>query len=260
MRPRSKLLSKRRLPLPTIKEGGEETLRDMNHANASCRLSAGEQALSAQDYHLSICHLAHPTFPAPPGGDARGVGRKGSEVRGGGAGGVGGRGGEQTLGGSDPLEDLYGGPALSSTCWEGEGEERRRRRTGRGEHCTEGSFSGWRGEGGGSGSGWDTWEGRRRANSVPRLTDPDCPHRRKGSCPELPPPPAPLPAPMAPPVSHYRGPPEEEKACRGGRDQTGETQVLGGKPSLISQWLSQCISVWREVRVKGCKLPATAEG
>ncbi|CAL8355225.1 unnamed protein product [Merluccius merluccius] len=240
MRPCSRLLSKRRLQLPTIKEGSEETLRDMNHANASFHLSAREQALSSQDYLLSICHLAHPTFPAPPSGDAHGLGWKGSEVRGGGGGGG---GGEQTLGASDPLEFLYGGSALT-TCWEGEGEERRRRmRRKSGGQSAEGGFSGTRG----GDDDQDTWEGRRRArsNTIPRLTSPNCPHRRKGSCPEL----QTLSGPQTPmqtapsdalPVTHFEGCLEEERGCTGERGGTEEKQVPGDKPSLVSHWLSEC--------------------
>ncbi|CAL8263918.1 unnamed protein product [Lota lota] len=255
MRPRSKLLSKRRLQLPTIREGSEETLRDTNHTNASFILSARDQTLSSQDYLLSICHLAHPTFPAPPSGNAQRVGRKSSEVRGGGGGG----GFEQTLGASDPLEFLYGGPALS-TCWEVDGEERRR--SGGGQ-SGEGSLLGWHGDG----DDRDTCEGRRRAraNSIPRLTSPNCPPRRKGSCPEMHPsgPQTPVQTPAPPsddlPVIQFKGCLEEERGGRGERDGTREKQDPGGKSSLISQWLSECKSVWQETQVKACLLPAIAE-
>ncbi|KAM8908984.1 uncharacterized protein AB9W97_006062 isoform 1-T2 [Spinachia spinachia] len=56
MRPPSRRLSKRGLVLPTIREGAEESLRDLNEANV---LHA-----SSEDYLLSICHLASPTFPS----------------------------------------------------------------------------------------------------------------------------------------------------------------------------------------------------
>lgn len=49
MRPRSRLLAKR--GLPTIREGSEELVHDLNQHN------------SAQDYFHSICQLAKPTFP-----------------------------------------------------------------------------------------------------------------------------------------------------------------------------------------------------
>lgn len=56
MRPRSRLLSKRSLPLPTIREGAEEAVKELNEANSL--------HTSSDDYFLSICHLAHPTFPS----------------------------------------------------------------------------------------------------------------------------------------------------------------------------------------------------
>ena len=244
MRPRSKLLTKRRLQLPTIREGSEESQRD-----ASFLLSAREQALSSQDYLLSIRHLAHPTFSAPPGG---GDAQSETEVRGG-------AGDHQTHGAlTDPLELLYGGPALSP-CWEGDSEERRRRRRSVGDRSREGGFAGWHGDG----DERDAREGRRRAraNSVPRLTSPNCPTpRRKGSCPEV----HPLPGgPQTPAVVHpapgVKGEEEEEEeeeetgGREGGRRSGMEERQ---KPSLLSQWLSDCKSVWR---VKTCRLPAIAE-
>ncbi|KAA0720263.1 hypothetical protein E1301_Tti012297 [Triplophysa tibetana] len=53
MRPRSRLLAKR--GLPTIREGYEELVQDLNQTNS--------QHTTTQDYFLSICHLARPTFP-----------------------------------------------------------------------------------------------------------------------------------------------------------------------------------------------------
>ncbi|XP_038849899.1 uncharacterized protein LOC120048201 isoform X1 [Salvelinus namaycush] len=74
MRPRSKLLSqKRRLQLPTIREGYEDLVRDMNQLNQINQSNTLHSAqptthpgpcphtLSTEDYLLSICHLAHPT-------------------------------------------------------------------------------------------------------------------------------------------------------------------------------------------------------
>lgn len=74
MRPRSKLLSqKRRLQLPTIREGYEDLVRDMNQLNQinqsntlhsaqpTTHLGPCPHTLSSEDYLLSICHLAHPT-------------------------------------------------------------------------------------------------------------------------------------------------------------------------------------------------------
>ncbi|KAK6298749.1 hypothetical protein J4Q44_G00302590 [Coregonus suidteri] len=74
MRPRSKLLSqKRRLQLPTIREGFEDLVRDINQLNQMNQSNTLHSAqptahpgpcphtLSSEDYLLSICHLAHPT-------------------------------------------------------------------------------------------------------------------------------------------------------------------------------------------------------
>ncbi|XP_010895103.2 uncharacterized protein LOC105025820 [Esox lucius] len=77
MRPRSKLLSqKRRLQLPTIREGYEDLVRDMNHFNSVSQMNQSNtlrssqpaahhelrpHSLSSDDYLLSIRHLAHPT-------------------------------------------------------------------------------------------------------------------------------------------------------------------------------------------------------
>ncbi|KAL0974018.1 hypothetical protein UPYG_G00214310 [Umbra pygmaea] len=77
MRPRSKLQSqKRRLLLPTIREGYEGLVRDMNQLNIINQTSQSStlhssqpfphhepcpHSLSSEAYLLSICHLAHPT-------------------------------------------------------------------------------------------------------------------------------------------------------------------------------------------------------
>ena len=53
MRPRSRLLAKR--GLPTIREGYEELVQDLNQTNS--------QHTSTQDYFHSICQLARPAFP-----------------------------------------------------------------------------------------------------------------------------------------------------------------------------------------------------
>ncbi|MGH0119482.1 UNVERIFIED_CONTAM: hypothetical protein FKN15_076706 [Acipenser sinensis] len=62
MRPRSRLLAKKKLP--TICEAYEEILQDMNDSN---KFSSGfyihSDSLSSEDYLQSICQLARPTFP-----------------------------------------------------------------------------------------------------------------------------------------------------------------------------------------------------
>ncbi|KAL6117725.1 uncharacterized protein ACO6RY_15454 [Pungitius sinensis] len=110
MRPRSRRLSKRALVLPTIREGAEEPLRDLNEANALHAAGHG-QAVSSEDYLLSICHLASPTFPTrhtspdgthplqpPSTSQARGT-RQAEVIH---------LNGEPVFGNCDPLEYLYG--------------------------------------------------------------------------------------------------------------------------------------------------------
>ncbi|XP_071375958.1 uncharacterized protein [Centroberyx affinis] len=273
MRPRSRLLSKRRLLLPTIREGTEETLRDMNQANTLHTAGHG-QSVSSEDYFLSICHLAHPTFPsrdASPdsskarqldplhqrlrlprlGGnasttfesdhreEARAIGvQQGEEKE---------LSGEPVLGchgNSDPLEFLYGhqnNPALAA--------------------CQSGGARGPFAEGRLMRRYGNVWEGqcRSRAHSVPRSSSPDLPRQRKSSCPEL------LTTATAhtstPDLSPKRSLPKLQ-AGRGSpadRDSEGERQDPTVKHTLISQWISDCRSAWREARVRACMLPAIAE-
>ncbi|XP_029918145.1 uncharacterized protein LOC115366714 [Myripristis murdjan] len=269
MRPRSRLLFKRGLLLPTIREGTEETLRDMNQANA-LHTAAHGQSVSSEDYFLSICHLAHPTFPSRDtspdstgtrqqdslhqrlrlprlgGSEAatdtdhreetrRAVGaqqEERKEVT-----------GEPVMGchgNSDPLEYLYGHqdyPAGLATCQSGNAMR----------GLAEGRFM--RRYGG-------VWEaqGRSRAHSVPRASSPDLPRQRKSSCPEL-------HGTTAPNISPKRAVPKPQ-AMRGSReDRDTEVERLypAVKHSLISQWISECRSAWREARVRACMLPAIAE-
>ncbi|XP_041078898.1 uncharacterized protein si:dkeyp-72g9.4 [Polyodon spathula] len=58
MRPRSRLLTKKKLP--TICEAYEEILQDKNDSN---KLYIHSDSLSSEDYLQSICQLAQPTFP-----------------------------------------------------------------------------------------------------------------------------------------------------------------------------------------------------
>ncbi|XP_074503650.1 uncharacterized protein LOC141774744 [Sebastes fasciatus] len=251
MRPRSRLLSKRRLLLPTIREGTEEMVKDLNEANALYIAGHG-QAVSSEDYLLSICHLAHPTFPTrdvsadnthhqrprlsrlggtastifefTPAEEARAVDtqqREEKELN-----------GELTFGHSDPLEYLYGHQNnLSGGARRAFVEERFIRRHG------------------------SVWEGqaRSRAHSIPRASSPDLPRQRKSSCPELHTSADTSVPNMSPKHSFSR-----LEARRGSPPET-ERQSPTVKQSLISQWISDCRSAWREARVRACMLPAIAE-
>lgn len=247
MRPRSRLLSKRRLLLPTIREGSEEAVRDLNEAN-SLIISSQHQAISSEDYLLSICHLAHPTFPnrdvsphsvqsqqldavhqrlrlsritettsgafqSNPKAESHGI----QEQK-----------GELTFGKSDPLEYLYG---------------HQNNLTG-GVRFVEERFHG------------SVWEGRARsrAHSIPDSSSPDVPHPRKSSCPEL----STGTNTLIPNISpkHTRSSRNGGAADRGGR---GSRQTSTIKQSLLSQWISDCRVAWREARARACMLPAIAE-
>ncbi|KAK5864881.1 hypothetical protein PBY51_016087 [Eleginops maclovinus] len=249
MRPRSRLLSKRRLLLPTIREGSEEMVRDLNEAN-TIHISAHGQAVSSEDYLLSICHLAHPTFPTRevspdnihrrlrlsrlsvntsstlefnPTEEAREMQqREEMELY-----------DELMFGNSDPLECLYGHQSSLSGGVRRAFGDRRYIRHNR-----------------------NIWEGqaRSRAYSIPHDSSPDLLHQRKSSCPEL-------HTGTTTSISPEHCFPEAETRrglpADGGTEE--ERQNPSRKQSLISQWISDCRTAWREARVRACMLPAIAE-
>ncbi|XP_022607386.1 uncharacterized protein LOC111226486 [Seriola dumerili] len=262
MRPRSRLLSKRRLLLPTIREGTEESVRDLNEANALL-IAGHSQSVSSEDYLLSICHLAHPTFPTRdvspdnihtrqldavhqrlrlsrhsgttstafefnPTEEAQAIDvQQGEEKE---------LGCELMFGNSDPLEYLYGHQNNLS------GGVRR--------VFVEGRFTRQHGS---------KWEGqaRTRAHSIPRVSSPELPRQRKSSCPEL----DTSTNTSAPNISpkHSLSRLEAGRGSPAIRGAEGERQKPTIKQSLISQWISDCRSAWREARVRACMLPAIAE-
>ena len=249
MRPRSRLLSKRRLLLPTIREGTEETVRDLNEANAL----HFDQAVSSEDYLLSICHLAHPTFPtrdtSPYNSHTRQLDAVHQRLRlsrlsGTPSATLGfdpaeeghvidmqlGRwkelDGELTFGNSDPLEYLYGHQDNLPGGVRGTfGEGRFRKQHG----------------------GIQEGQARARAHSIPHASSPDLSRQRKSSCPELH-----SSIPNISPKHSRRGRPAD-------RGAEGERQNPAVKQSLISQWISDCRSAWREARTRACMLPTIAE-
>lgn len=196
MRPRSRLPSKRTPLLPTITEGTEETVREMNEANATYSTLSRAVDSSDTDYFLSICHLAHPTFPTR---DITSHNNHTQDARLG------------CYGHSDPLEHLYGHPS---------GNLKYGRKLVRSNE-------------------------RKRAHSIPNTSNPDLTPQRKSSCPEL----------------HSSA---SQNGCLPQTDiaaamEEEERQGPGIKPSLISQWISDCRSAWREARARACLLPAIAE-
>ncbi|XP_061643302.1 uncharacterized protein si:dkeyp-72g9.4 [Phyllopteryx taeniolatus] len=236
MRPRSKLLSKEGLLLPTISEGTEETLKDLNEANTQ----HVADHVSSDDYLLSICHLAHPTFPtddvSPSTHQLDGVHQrmrashlthrpKKHE-----------RGVQQVeridvLGCSDPLEYLYGH---------------------RDNRSTSQSRSGAHPQGVQHESEWKT-PAHSRAHSTPHAAGAGLPQRRKSSGPDL----------------HTDVPSVSAKHCRptlvgelGSVADSKAHEEVGNpnkKQSMVSQWISDCRSAWREGRMRACMLPAITE-
>ncbi|TNN64818.1 hypothetical protein EYF80_025013 [Liparis tanakae] len=257
MRPRSRLLSKRRLPLPTIREGTEETVKDLNEANTL------HLAVSSEDYLLSICHLASPTFTARhispdniytrqldavhqrlrlsrlsgtpsttlvlnPTEDADATDmQQGKELK---------LNGELMFGSSDPLEYLYGYQNnLSGGVRGALAQERCRRQHG---SLREG-------------------QARCRAHSIPHASSPDLPCQRKSSCPEFHPSTNTSILNISPQHSFSRS--EIRRGSPADRGAEGTSQSPTIKQSLISKWLSDCRSAWREARVRACMLPAINE-
>lgn len=206
-------------------------MRDLNEANA-LHIAAHAQAVTSEDYLLSICHLAHPTFPirevsptsrhsrqvdaanrrlrltrlgSPTDASEHPVQREDEREP----------GGSLVFGNSDPLEYIYG--------------------------HQEALFVKPRGS---------LWEGRprSRAHSSPRALSPDLPRQRKNSIPGL-----------HSNASFSQSSPKHSVAraeARRGGDRGAQDP---NKQSLISQWISECRSAWREARARACMLPAIAE-
>lgn len=262
MRPRSRLLAKTRLVLPTIREGTEETVRDLNEAN-TLHFAAHGQAVSSEDYLLSICHLAHPTFPtrdvSPDNFHARQQDTVQQRQRPSRLSGTSlttsefspkeeehatdlqqgewkELNSELMFGSSDPLEYLYGHQnnltALAGGVRKAFVEERFVR-----QH----------------GSAWDG-QARTRAHSIPHASSPDFPRQRKSSCPEL----HTSTNASVPNISpkHSLSRSEGRRVRSADRGDRLNPTI---KQSLISQWISDCKLAWREARVRACMLPAIAE-
>ncbi|XP_061690604.1 uncharacterized protein si:dkeyp-72g9.4 isoform X2 [Syngnathoides biaculeatus] len=240
MRPRSKLLSKEGLLLPTISEATEETPKDLNEANAQ----HVADHVSSDDYLLSICHLAHPTFHT--GGDVlpstRQLGgahhtmrashlthRQKKHERGLQQGGR-----IDVLGTSDPLEYLYGHHNNRSTCQSRPG--------------------GHPEEGGQRESEWKM-PVHSRAHGTPHAASAGLPQRLKICCPEK------HPDTIIPYMSskHSRSTLGGDLGCVAGSKAGVEVGNPNKKQSMVSQWISECRSAWREGRMRACMLPAITE-
>ncbi|XP_051960712.1 uncharacterized protein LOC127628075 [Xyrauchen texanus] len=259
MRPRSRLLVKR--GMPTIREGYEELVQDLNQTNS--------QHTTTQDYFLSICHLARPTFPLhEPDCDILSIGpldspkpcfrlhslrqhlqtpqphtsrkeqniarpapseplqaqapKEGNGCRGDGP------------GPADPLEYLYshrGALALSTR---------------------RGSIP----------------PRRPRSDTFPGVSSSPDTHR-KGSCPELC-----LAETVTTPTVLQRSPLNRKKfddSCLAARNGVpndlnctpaglrGKSNCCMDKQTIVSHWITECRSAWKEARIHACMLPAIAE-
>ncbi|XP_028840675.1 uncharacterized protein LOC114793128 [Denticeps clupeoides] len=274
MRPRSRLLAKR--GLPTIREGYEELVHDMNQVNSQHTLS-WNPPLSTQDYFLSICQLARPTFPlceadcdilsmvplespkpclrlqrhrdapwplSPTPGSCRSQGvAEGKRNLEGGVrcsepGAVGSDGGNHAT--ADPLEFLYsnrGAACQPREPWKVD-------RPARLPAC------------------------RPRSDSFPRASiSPDT--QRKSSCPELRlaepngnQGPKAAPAPARPSSLTQKAPPNCH-SLSGSEGAPSSWKAKGrhgaDKNTMVSHWIAECRSAWREARIHACMLPVIAE-
>ncbi|XP_024253919.1 uncharacterized protein LOC112231412 [Oncorhynchus tshawytscha] len=296
MRPRSRLLAKR--GLPTIREGYEELVQDMNQANSLHLPPHGQvhSSLSTQDYFLSICQLACPTFPlAQPDCDILTVGsmaslrpclrlhrlrdpvplcqplisnvshhtqleQEESQSECSGPERVVNVSSGQTSSRvlpsvSDPLEFIYGhGEALLLAA------------------CRAPDSQGCKGEGRESVTQLRP-QPPLRADSFPRMCSAPL-TQHKGSCPELclmdpsdqekkNPDPAPPQTsssdqqkPDASSPLSWRFQNDSDRAPAGGR---GKCTRYMDKHTMVSHWIADCRSAWREARVRVCMLPAIAE-
>lgn len=268
MRPRSRLLAKR--GLPTIREGYEELVQDLNQTNS--------QHTTTQDYFLSICHLARPTFPLhEPDYDILSIGpldspkpclrlhrlrqhlqppqahtsavqqaQKETEIKCAPSEPMQPQVSEEDNGcrsdgpgPTDPLEYLYShrGALASST--------------------TRGSIP----------------SRRPRCDTFPCLSSaPDT--QRKSSCPELCLAEAVTAATVTATTVLQRSPLNRKKLDAGSlAARSGVPNKLDGTPAgwrgksshcmdkqtIVSHWIAECRSTWKEARIRACMLPAIAE-
>ncbi|XP_057706566.1 uncharacterized protein si:dkeyp-72g9.4 [Corythoichthys intestinalis] len=241
MRPRSTVLSKGGLLLPTITEGTEETLKDLNEANTQ----HVADHVSSDDYLLSICHLAHPTFPTgnvtPDTQQLNSVRprirvsrlnhrQKAHDW------GVQKVENNEVLGCSDPLEYLYGRHNDIST-----GQSKSRAYP---QQSNQRQIESEREK-----------PSRSRAYSIPHTASPGLPRQRKSSCPDI------HTNTTIPSVSakHNRPTLTAEMGKVSDNKVEGEEGNPNKRHSLVSQWISDCRSAWREGRMRACMLPAITE-
>ncbi|TSL04393.1 hypothetical protein Baya_4073 [Bagarius yarrelli] len=246
MRPRSRLLAKR--GLPTIREGSEELVHDLNQTNS--------QHSSAQDYFHSICQLARPTFPLhEPDRDILSIGRLDSPkpcLR-----------PHRLRQFAHPLINPVNNPTTQSHTVETLGpptSEPDQAQSSEQDRPTSTDpleyLYGYRDTEACSSSSRRASVPLHRARSVP------CPgldRQNKGTCPDLR-----LPESVPSPVVPQRSPlsrkkfdsAKAESAHCGWRPKSSRSP---DKQTIVSHWISECRSAWKEARIRACMLPAIAE-
>lgn len=248
MRPRSRLLAKR--GLPTIREGYEELVQDLNQTNS--------QHTSTQDYFHSICQLARPTFPLhEPDRDILSLGTLDSpkpclrlhRLR-------------------QPLSLQLQLPlAMSSSVPTSSQQPSPHREEAEQEQAHGPEQGGPDHPGSADPLEYLYSHGGATASST-RRGRPGPDSQRKSSCPEL----LGLAEPVPSPTVLQRSPVSRKKLDDGVRSSIpakldGTPAGWRGKSSsrcmdkqtMVSHWIAECRSAWREARIRACMLPAIAE-
>lgn len=270
MRPRSRLLAKR--GLPTIREGYEELVQDLNQTNS--------QHTSTQDYFLSICHLARPTFPLhEPDCDILSIGPLDSpkpclrlhRLR-------------QHLQPPQPHTSTSSDQTVEQAHKEKDTTRSAPSEPLQAQAAPE-EDNGCRGDIPGPADPLEYLYSHRGAQALstrrgsipprrPRSdTFPCCSSapntQRKSSCPELC-----LPETVPVATVLQRSPLSRKKLDEGSlASRSGVPNKLDGAPAgwrgkssrcmdkqtIVSHWISECRSAWKEARIRACMLPAIAE-
>ncbi|XP_026090267.1 uncharacterized protein LOC113064001 [Carassius auratus] len=272
MRPRSRLQAKR--GLPTIREGYEELVQDLNQTNS--------QHTTTQDYLLSICHLARPTFPLhEPDCDILSIGPLDSpkpclrllRLR-------------QHLQSPQPPQSHTS--TSSDKTVEQPHKEKETTRFSPSEPLQAQAApedNGCRGDIPGPADPLEYLYSHRGALALPSRRGSIPPRRprsdtfpccssapdvqRKSSCPELC-----LPEMVPAAMVLQRSPLSRKKLDEGNlAARSGTPNKLDGTPAgwrgkssrcmdkqtIVSHWISECRSAWKEARIRACMLPAIAE-
>lgn len=244
MRPRSRLLAKR--GLPTIREGYEELVHDLNQTN--------NQHIITQDYFHSICQLACPAFPLhEPDRDILLLGTLDSPkpcLR------------LHCLRQTFPLQLQQHHATSNSACT----KQPFQRQEAEPEQSRGPEQSGQDSPGSADPLEYLYGHGGAAASANRGRLGPDGQHG--SSCPEL----LGLAEPVQTPTVLQRSPVSRKKLDYGILSSIpakfdGATICWRGeysgccmdKQTMVSHWIAECRSAWREARIRACMLPAIAE-